>query len=60
MDPGELVWGGMDRIGFAQDVDQWRALVECCNEHSGLQKCKEVLEWAQSIIGTIGLNIHAL
>jgi hypothetical protein len=23
----ELVWGGVDRIGLAQDRDKWRALV---------------------------------
>jgi hypothetical protein len=27
MDLGEIGWGGMDRIGLAQDRDQWRALV---------------------------------
>jgi hypothetical protein len=27
MDLGEIVWDGMDWIDLAQDMDQWRALV---------------------------------
>jgi hypothetical protein len=27
MDLGEIGWGGMDWIDLAQDMDQWRALV---------------------------------
>jgi hypothetical protein len=27
MDLGEIGWGGVDRIGLAQDRDKWRALV---------------------------------
>jgi hypothetical protein len=27
VDLGEIGWGGMDRIGKAQDRDKWRALV---------------------------------
>jgi hypothetical protein len=27
MDLREIGWGGMDWIALAQDVDQWRALV---------------------------------
>jgi hypothetical protein len=27
MDLREIGWGGMDRINLAQDMDQWRALV---------------------------------
>jgi hypothetical protein len=27
MDLREIGWGGMDWIGLAQDMDQWRALV---------------------------------
>jgi hypothetical protein len=27
MDVGELGWGGMDWIDLAQDMDQWRSLV---------------------------------
>jgi hypothetical protein len=28
MDLGEIGWGGVDRIGLAQDRDRWRALVK--------------------------------
>jgi hypothetical protein len=27
MDLREIEWGGMDRIDLAQDMDQWRAIV---------------------------------
>jgi hypothetical protein len=27
MDLGEIVWGGVDWIGLAQDRDKWRALL---------------------------------
>jgi hypothetical protein len=27
MDLGEIIWGGVDWIGLAQDADKWRALV---------------------------------
>jgi hypothetical protein len=27
MDLGEIIWGGMDWIGLAQDREGWRALV---------------------------------
>jgi hypothetical protein len=27
MNLGEIVWGGVDCIGLAQDTDRWRALV---------------------------------
>jgi hypothetical protein len=27
MDLGEIVWDGMDCMALAQDMDQWRALV---------------------------------
>jgi hypothetical protein len=28
MDLREIVWGGVDWIGLAQDRDKWRALVD--------------------------------
>jgi hypothetical protein len=27
MDSGEIGWGDVDRIGLAQDMDQWKALM---------------------------------
>jgi hypothetical protein len=27
MDPGDVVWGGVDRICLAQNRDKWQALV---------------------------------
>jgi hypothetical protein len=38
----EIEWDDMDRIDLAQDRDQWRALCENGNEHSGSIKCWEV------------------
>jgi hypothetical protein len=35
----------MDWSDVAQDMDQWRALVNTVNEPTGSVKCWEVLEW---------------
>jgi hypothetical protein len=40
----EIVWGGMDWIDLAQNVDQWRALVNTVMKLSGSIKCSEILE----------------
>jgi hypothetical protein len=44
MDLRERGWGGMDWIDLAQDMDQWRLLVNN-NKPSGSIKCWEILEW---------------
>jgi hypothetical protein len=44
MDLREIGWGGMDWIDLAQDIDQWRALVNTVNEPSGSIKCWKILE----------------
>jgi len=35
MDLREIVWEGVDWMHLAQDRDQWRAVYEHGNEHSG-------------------------
>jgi hypothetical protein len=40
----EIVWGGMDKIDFAQDRDQWPALVNTVMNLRGSIKCSEILE----------------
>jgi hypothetical protein len=44
MDLREIVWGGMDWIYLAQDMDQFEGSCEHGNEPSGSIKCWEVLE----------------
>jgi hypothetical protein len=41
----EIGWDGVDWIDMAQDMDQWRALVNTVMNLSGSMKCWEVLEW---------------
>jgi hypothetical protein len=43
MELRDIGWDGMDWIDRAQDIDQWRALVNTV-EPSGSIKCWEVLE----------------
>jgi hypothetical protein len=40
----EIVEDGMDKIDFAQDKDQWRALVNTIMNLRGYTKCWEILE----------------
>jgi hypothetical protein len=44
----------MDWIDLAQDVDQWRALVNTVLKTLGSIKCWEVVEWLQNWLGFIG------
>jgi hypothetical protein len=48
MDIQEMGCGGMGWIGVAQNRDSWRALNECCNEHSGSIKCGELLDYLRT------------
>jgi hypothetical protein len=43
MDLGEIEWDGVEWIDVAQDMDQWRALVNTA------VKCWEVLEWLHNL-----------
>jgi hypothetical protein len=45
MDLREIGWDSMDWIDLAQNRNQWRALVNNGNQHSGSIKCWEVVEW---------------
>jgi hypothetical protein len=44
MDLREIGLDGVDWVDLAQDMDQWRALCEHCNEPLGSIKCWEDLE----------------
>jgi hypothetical protein len=38
----EIIWGGVDSIGVAQDIDKLRALV------NAVMNLRETIEWPQS------------
>jgi hypothetical protein len=44
MDLREIGWGGMDCIDLAQDMEQWRALVNMAMNLRVCIKCWEILE----------------
>jgi hypothetical protein len=49
MDLGEVIWGGVDKIGLTQDRDsKVENSCECGNEPSGSTKCWYLLEWLPS------------
>jgi hypothetical protein len=45
MDVREIGWGGMDWIDVAQDMDEWRALVNTVMNLRVPIKCWDILEW---------------
>jgi hypothetical protein len=45
MDLREIGWDGMDWIALAQDMDQWRALVNTVMNLQASQNCWEFPEW---------------
>jgi hypothetical protein len=45
VDLAEIVLGGEDWIGVAQDRYRWRALVNAVLKPSGSIKCWETIEW---------------
>jgi hypothetical protein len=48
MDLKGLGWGGTDWIDLAQDMDQWRALVNTVMNLRVSLKCWEFSEWPQN------------
>jgi hypothetical protein len=44
MDLREIGWGGMGWVDLAQDMDQWKALVDLVNELWNSIKCCELHE----------------
>jgi hypothetical protein len=45
MDLVEIVWGGVDWIGLAQDRDKWKAVANVVMIFRVPIKCWETIEW---------------
>jgi hypothetical protein len=53
LDRVEIVWGDVDWIGLAQDMDKWGA----CNELSCSIKGWEFIEWSIAQLNTVSISL---